>query len=115
MDAAAREYALWDLVGRADIDGFAEMLAPDGVFIDGGTVQTRDELVADLRSVSLLLFELSDVVTRELGGGLEAVVYRVEETLRTATGEVSRAAVASSTWVERDARWLLIMHHESSA
>ena len=115
QDAISREQRLWELVAQGDLDGFAACLLPDGLFIDGEQVQTKAELVAGLRALTLKSFQISEVRATRLTDEVDSTVYRVEETVVTGSGEVSRAVVASSTWINRAGTWLLALHHESPA
>jgi uncharacterized protein (TIGR02246 family) len=113
MDAIERERELWALLARGDVDGFAGQLLPDAWSVDGAEIQTATELLEGLRSITLESFELTGVASARVAEGTEVVVYRVTETVVTPDGEMSRSAVATSTWVERDGVWRLALHHES--
>lgn len=115
QDPVTREHQLWELVAAGDLDGFAACLLADGVFIDGDQVQTKTALVDGLREVTLESFHIGDVDATRLTDEVDTVVYRVQETVTTPAGAVSRSVVASSTWLKRGSTWVLALHHESSA
>lgn len=113
-DPELRERQLWQLVARRDFDAIENCLLPDGVFIDADQVQSRNELIDGLRQISLESFEIDRVNAAHITDDLQTIVYRARESVVTSAGEVSRAVMASSTWIRRDGSWWLALHHESA-
>jgi hypothetical protein len=109
-----REEHRWAAIKGGDNQAFAELLAPDFLFVSGNGVLAKPETVKIMASLTFREHTLTDFKVLMIDSDTAIMTY-------TASGMASfggREPYAfnerhSSAWVLREGKWLCVYHHYS--
>jgi hypothetical protein len=109
------EREVWSSIVQGNLNRFADLLAPDVLYIDESGEATKARLLELVRGVRMTSFALRETRVFHPGGGAVVVVYRCdEEFVRRDTGEQAHLSKhCSSLWVQRDESPVLLFHQET--
>ena len=113
-DIEAKERAIWDAIKAKNWDAFAGMLSDDFVIVGGDGVQTKSQMMDDIKKYDLTEYTLSDFRFVKVDADLAVITYTSTEKSsydgRPSPGKPTRA---SSAWVNKGGKWLAAYHQET--
>jgi hypothetical protein len=115
-DIIAREKQLWDLLKNKDFDGFAAMIADDGIEVISQGINDKAAIIKEVKDLALTDVTLSDWKVVMIDTDAAVVTYTVSAK-GTAGGQPidPKPARTSTAWVNRGGKWLAIYHQETEA
>ena len=109
-DPIANEKIVWDLIKGRNYDAFAALLAPDFLEIEPDGYYDKAGSVKAIAMFDPSKFESSDFKAVKFDANTALVTYLTKEPTLAPHGERN-----SSIWVNRDGKWLAILHHGGTA
>jgi hypothetical protein len=110
------EQRLVDSEKKKDSQTLQQALAEDFIYVAyNGLVFTKDRIVKDLQYIDINESQMENFKVRKLGA--DAAVLTYDLIVHGAIGghELPRRMYASSVWVHRGDRWVLVLHQETPA
>jgi hypothetical protein len=105
-DPIANEKLVWDLFKSKNYDAFAQLLAPNFVEVEPDKVYDRAGSIEGVKQFDASKAVLSDWQTVKLDADAAIVTYVVKDPGFAPNGERH-----STIWVNRDGKWLGLLHH----
>jgi hypothetical protein len=113
-DAIAKEKAAWDMFKQKDYDGYANLLAPESIYVGPDGVFDKEANLKSARDYELTEATFSDWKYLSIDKDIALVTYTANAKGKMGGKEQPAQTVrASSVWVNRDGKWLAMYHQES--
>ncbi len=113
-DAIAKEKAAWDTFKTRDYDAFGSMLTSDNIYVGPEGVFDKETNLKNARDYELIEATFSDWKFLLIDKDAFVVTYTVNAKGKVAGKEVpAQTARSSSSWVNRDGKWVSNYHQES--
>jgi hypothetical protein len=106
-----QEIGMWRALQSHNLGAFEAMLLPDYIEVEK-TIQTRDQLMANLNTCTIIHFKLRNHQTRMLSPDAAVVAYSGSSEITCGESHLASNYNATTTWVRRDGKWLVQMHTE---
>jgi hypothetical protein len=115
-DIEAKERQVWDAIKAKNWDAFAGMLADDFIIVGGDGVETKAQMMGEIKKYDLTEYTFSDIKFVKVDADLAVLVYNTTEKSsydgKPTSGKPSHN---SSAWVNRGGKWVAVYHQESEA
>jgi hypothetical protein len=105
-DPAANEKLVWDLFKSKNYDAFAQLLAPNFIEVEPDKVYDRAGSIEGVKQFDASKSVLSDWQSLKLDEDAALVTYMVKDPGFAPNGERH-----ATIWVNRDGKWLGLLHH----
>lgn len=105
-DPVANEKAVWDLIKGKNYDGFASMLATDFVEVEPDGFYDKAGSIKGVQTFDASKAVLSDFKSANIDADAAIVTY-----VATIPGIAPKGERHSTIWVNRDGKWLAVLHH----
>ncbi len=111
---SASETKLWEAWKNKDAKPFKAMLSADSVMVGEGGVEGKDASIKEITSMGcdIKSYKLSDWKLTSINSGAWIVTYKGAVD-GTCGGMAIPATWASSVWVNRGGKWLVVSHQET--
>jgi len=109
-DPIANEQLVWDLFKSKNYDAFAALLAPEFLEIEADGYYDKAGSIKGVSMFDASKSVLSDFKATKFGSNVSLVTYMVKDPVIAPKGER-----ASSFWVNRDGKWMALLHHGGTA
>jgi hypothetical protein len=106
-----QEIGMWRALQSHNLGAFEAMLLPDYIEVEK-TIQTRDQLMANLNTCTIIHFQLRNHQTRMLSPDAAVVAYSGSSEITCGGSHLASNYNATTTWVRREGKWLVQMHTE---
>jgi hypothetical protein len=106
-----QEIGMWRALQAHNLGAFEAMLLPDYIEVEK-TIQTRDQLMANLNICTVVSFRLRNHQTRMLSPDAAVIAYSGSSEITCGESHLASNYNATTTWVRRDGKWLIQMHTE---
>jgi len=106
-----QEIGMWRALQSHNLGAFESMLLPDYIEVEK-TIQTRDQLMANLNICTVVSFKLRNHQTRMLSSDAAVIAYSGSSEITCGESHLASNYNATTTWVRRDGKWLVQMHTE---
>jgi hypothetical protein len=106
-----QEIGMWKTLQSRDLGAFESLLLPDYIEVEK-TIQTREQLVANLNICTLISFKLRNHQTRMLSSDAAVIAYSGSSEITCGQSRIASNYNATTTWVRRDGKWLVQLHTE---
>ena len=106
-----QEIGMWRALQSHNLGAFEAMLLPDYIEVEK-TIQTRDQLMANLNICTVVSFKLRNHQTRMLSPDAAVIAYNGSSEITCGESHLASNYNATTTWVRRDGKWLIQMHTE---
>jgi hypothetical protein len=106
-----QEIGMWRALQAHNLGAFEAMLLPDYIEVEK-TIQTRDQLMANLNICTVVSFKLRNHQTRMLAPDAAVIAYSGSSEITCGESHLASNYIATTTWVRRDGKWLIQMHTE---
>jgi hypothetical protein len=106
-----QEIGMWRALQSHNLGAFEAMLLPDYIEVEK-TIQTRDQLMANLNICTVVSFKLRNHQTRMLSPDAAVIAYSGSSEITCGESHLASNYNATTTWVRRDGKWLVQMHTE---
>ena len=107
-----QEIAMWKALQSHNLGAFESLLLPDYIEVEK-TIQTRDQLMANLNACTIVSFKLRSHQTRMLSADSAVIAYTGSSEIACGESHIASSYNATTTWVRRDGKWLVQLHTES--
>jgi hypothetical protein len=116
-DLFAKEKMLWDAFFKKDAKMFDDMLAADGVFIDGMGVSGKPELLKMVGTMNCKMksYSFSQQKMTRLDNDAVILSFKATQDGECDGQKVPATSFVTSTWVMRNGKWMGISHAEVPA
>ena len=113
-DTIAREKQVWEQIKNKDVDGFANMLAENMIYVSNDGVYDKAGTVKGVKELTLTDVSLSDWKVVTLDKDAAVVTYTVSSTGSAGEQPIPSTPMRASTaWLNRDGKWLALYHQDS--
>ena len=102
---------MWRMLQSHNLGAFESLLLPDYLEVEK-TIQTRDELMANLNTCIIVSFKLRNHQTRMLSTDSAVIAYSGFSEITCGESHITSNYNATTTWVRRDGKWLVQLHTE---
>jgi len=106
-----QEIGMWKALQSHDLGTFESLLLPDYIEVDK-TIQTREQLMANLHTCTIVSFKLRNHQTRMLSPDAAVIAYSGSSEITCGESHIASNYNATTTWVRRDGKWLVQIHTE---
>src|SRR5437764_4923191 len=106
-----QEIGLWKALQSHNLGAFESLLLPDYIEVEK-TIQSRDQLMANLNTCTIVSFKLRNHQTRMLSADSAVIAYTGSSEITCGESHIASSYNATTTWVRRDGRWLVQLHTE---
>jgi hypothetical protein len=106
-----QEIGMWRTLQAHNLGAFEAMLLPDYIEVEK-TIQTREQLMANLNICTVVSFKLRNHQTRMLSPDAAVIAYSGSSEITCGESHLASNYNATTTWVRRDGKWLIQMHTE---
>ena len=106
-----QEIGMWRALQAHNLGAFEAMLLPDYIEVEK-TIQTREQLMANLNICTVVSFKLRNHQTRMLSPDAAVIAYSGSSEITCGESHLASNYNATTTWVRRDGKWLIQMHTE---
>jgi uncharacterized protein (TIGR02246 family) len=106
-----QEIGMWKALQSHDLGAFASLLLPDYIEVEK-TIQTREQLMANLNTCTIVSFKLRNHQTRMLSADAAVIAYSGSSEITCGESHIASNYNATTTWVRRDGKWLIQLHTE---
>src|SRR6266851_2176708 len=106
-----QEIGMWKTLQSHDFGAFESLLLPDYIEVEK-TIQTRDQLMANLNTCTVVNFKLRNHQTQMLSADAAVITYSGSSEITCGQSHIASNYNATTTWVRRDGKWLVQMHTE---
>jgi hypothetical protein len=110
---AAQENAVWQAIADHRFDTFAAFLDRDYVGVYGGAIRNAAQDVADIRTISLARFQISDFVARGVDANNVVVTYRVDVSGTAQGRDFAGRYNVASYWHRTGRQWRVQLHSQA--
>jgi hypothetical protein len=111
---AAQENAVWQAIADHRFDTFAAFLDRDYVGVYGGAIRNAAEDVADIRTISLTRFQISDFVVRGVDANNVVVTYQVDVSGSARGRDFAGRYDVASYWHRNGRQWHVQLHSQAA-
>jgi hypothetical protein len=113
-DVEAKERQVWDALKAKNWDAFAGMMADDFVTVSADGVQTKAQMMGEIKKYDLTEYTLSDFRFVKVDADLAVITYTAtEKSSYDGHPMPSKPKRASSAWVNKGGNWLAAYHQET--
>ena len=102
---------MWKALQSHNLGAFESLLLPDYLEVEK-TIQTRDQLMANLNTCTIVSFKLRNHQTRMLSADAAVIAYTGSSEITCGESHIASSYNATTTWVRRDGKWLVQLHTE---
>jgi hypothetical protein len=106
-----QEIGMWRALQAHNLGAFEAMLLADYIEVEK-TIQTREQLMANLNICTVVSFKLRNHQTRMLSPDAAVIAYSGSSEITCGESHLASNYNATTTWVRRDGKWLIQMHTE---
>ncbi|HTC74760.1 MAG TPA: nuclear transport factor 2 family protein [Edaphobacter sp.] len=106
-----QEIGMWRMLQSHNLGAFESLLLPDYLEVEK-TIQTRDQLMANLNTCIIVSFKLRNHQTRMLTADSAVIAYSGSSEITCGESHIASNYNATTTWVRRDGKWLIQLHTE---
>jgi uncharacterized protein (TIGR02246 family) len=106
-----QEIGMWRALQSHDLVAFQSLLLPDYIEVEK-TIQTRDQIMANLNTCNLVSFKMRNHQVRVLSPDAAVVAYSGSSEITCGQSHLLSNYNATTTWVRREGKWLVQMHTE---
>jgi uncharacterized protein (TIGR02246 family) len=106
-----QEIGMWRALQAHDLVAFQSLLLPDYIEVEK-TIQTRDQIMANLNTCNLVSFKMRNHQVRVLSPDAAVVAYSGSSEITCGQSHLLSNYNATTTWVRREGKWLVQMHTE---
>jgi Domain of unknown function (DUF4440) len=106
-----QEIGMWKTLQSHNLGAFESLLLPDYIEVEK-TIQTRDQLMANLNTCTIVSFKLRNHQTRMLSPDAAVIAYSGSSEIVCGESHIASNYNATTTWVRRDGKWLVQIHTE---
>jgi hypothetical protein len=106
-----QEIGMWKALQSHNLGAFESLLLPDYIEVEK-TIQTRDQLMANLNTCTIVSFKLRNHQTRMLSSDAAVIAYTGSSEITCGESHIASSYNATTTWVRRDGKWLVQLHTE---
>ena len=106
-----QEIGMWKALQSHNLGAFESLLLPDYLEVEK-TIQTRDQLMANLNTCTIVSFKLRNHQTRMLSADAAVIAYTGASEITCGESHITSSYNATTTWVRRDGKWLVQLHTE---
>jgi hypothetical protein len=106
-----QEIGMWRMLQSHNLGAFESLLLPDYIEVEK-TIQTRDQLMANLNTCTIVSFKLRNHQTRMLTADAAVIAYTGSSEITCGETHIASNYNATTTWVRRDGKWLVQLHTE---
>ncbi len=106
-----QEIGMWKALQSHDLGTFESLLLPDYIEVEK-TIQTREQLMANLNTCTIVSFKLRNHQTRMLSPDAAVIAYSGSSEITCGESHIASNYNATTTWVRRDGKWLVQLHTE---
>jgi hypothetical protein len=106
-----QEIGMWKALQSHNLGAFESLLLPDYLEVEK-TIQTRDQLMANLNTCTIVSFKLRNHQTRMLSADAAVIAYTGSSEITCGESHIASSYNATTTWVRRDGKWLVQLHTE---
>jgi hypothetical protein len=106
-----QEIGMWKALQSHDLGTFESLLLPDYIEVEK-TIQTREQLMANLNACTIVSFKLRNHQTRMLSPDAAVIAYSGSSEITCGESHIASNYNATTTWVRRDGKWLVQLHTE---
>jgi hypothetical protein len=106
-----QEIGMWRTLQSHNLGAFESLLLPDYLEVEK-TIQTRDQLMANLNTCIIVSFKLRNHQTRMLTADSAVIAYSGSSEITCGESHIASNYNATTTWVRRDGKWLIQLHTE---
>src|SRR5260370_36069169 len=111
-----KEKEAWDAVRKKDPDSFRTIMADDGIYVSHHGVLDPSGTIEETKELDLTDLTFSDWKVLPIDKDAVVVTYTAHIQGRIKGQPLVAAAVrGSTTWINRDGKWLAIYHQDSEA
>ncbi|HVF44569.1 MAG TPA: nuclear transport factor 2 family protein [Pyrinomonadaceae bacterium] len=113
-DIEAKERQVWDALKAKNWDAFSGMLAEDFVIVRNDGVQTRAQMLEEIKKYDLTEYSFSDIRFVRVDPDLAIITYTAtEKSSYDGRPMPSKPTRASSAWVNKGGKWVSAYHQET--
>jgi uncharacterized protein (TIGR02246 family) len=109
-----QELNLWKALQNHDLAAFQALLLPDFLDVEK-TIQTRDQIMANLGTCTLVSSKIRNHQLRMLSPDAAVLTYSRSSETTCGESHLTGDYNATTTWVRRDGKWLVQIHTETPA
>jgi hypothetical protein len=109
-----QELNLWKALQSHDLAAFQALLLPDFLDVEK-TIQTRDQIMANLGTCTLVSSKIRNHRLRMLSPDAAVLTYSRSSETTCGESHLTGDYNATTTWVRRDNRWFVQIHTETPA
>ncbi len=106
-----QEMRMWQALQSHDLVTLQSLWLPDFIEVEK-TILTRDQTMANLNACTLVAFKLQNHQTRMLSPDVVVLAYNGSSEMTCGESHLKGSYNATTTWVQRDGRWLVQIHTE---
>ena len=106
-----QEIGMWKALQSHNLGAFESLLLPDYIEVEK-TIQSRDQLMANLNTCTIVSFKLRNHQTRMLSADSAVIAYTGWSEITCGESHIASSYNATTTWVRRDGKWLVQLHTE---
>jgi len=106
-----QEIGMWKTLQSHNLGAFESLLLPDYIEVEK-TIQTREQLMANLNTCTIVSFKLRNHQTRMLSADVAVIAYTGSSEIACGESHIASSYNATTTWVRRDGKWLVQLHTE---
>jgi len=113
-DIEAKERQVWDALKAKNWDAFAGLMSEDFVIVGANGVQTRAQMMEEIKKYDLTEYSLSDIKFVKVDPDLAIITYTAtEKSSYDGHPMPSKPTRASSAWVNKGGKWMSAYHQET--
>src|SRR5258706_9387164 len=101
-----QEIGMWKALQSHDLGTFESLLLPDYIEVDK-TIQTREQLMANLNVCTIVSFKLRNHQTRMLSPDAAVIAYSGSSEINCRAAHIASNYKATTTWGRRHGKWLV--------
>jgi hypothetical protein len=106
-----QELGMWRALQTHDLMAFESLLLPDYLEVEK-TIQTREQLMANLNTCTFVSYKLRNHQVRVISPDAAVIAYSGSSEITCGVSHLTSNFNATTTWVRREGKWLIQMHTE---
>ncbi len=107
-----QELKMWEALQSHSIATFQSLLMPDFIDVER-TIQTRDQILENLNTCTLVSFHFHNHQTRMFSPDAAVIAYTADTEVVCGESHLKGSYNATTTWVRRDGKWMVQIHTEN--
>ena len=111
----ANENKISEAVAKHDVKTFTDLVASDGVSVDGGGVMKVADFVKSINDVKVGSWHIMDTQVHWVDDKTAILTYTWMGNGTFKGDPLPPTNFSSTTWTERNGKWVAIFHQESAA